>query len=61
VAGLEFGRAAEQRGKGRPDRRSEAAVLREGLGRYQDEAGVGKSGSTVAAVQGDEVLDVGGD
>ena len=61
LASLHLGRAAEQRGEGGCDRGRETTALREDFGRDQDQTRMGLVGGTVAAVQRDEVLNVGGD
>ena len=58
---LDLAGLVEERGEGAGDGGCVGAVLGEGLGRDEDEAGVCLAGGTVLGVQGHEVLDVGGD
>ncbi len=61
VPGLDLAWLVEEGREGAGDGCGEGAVLGEGLGRDEDQAGVGLAGGAVAGVQRHEVLDVGGD
>ena len=54
--GLDLVWLVEQDGQGAGDGCGEGAVLVEGLGRDEDQTGVGLAGGAVAGVQGHEVL-----
>lgn len=61
LTGLVLRRPAEQGCEGPCDRREKSAVLRRGLGGYQDQPCVGLAGGPITAVQRDKVLDISGD
>ena len=61
IAVLDLAGLVEERREGAGDGGCVGAVLGEGLGRDEDEAGVCLTGGAVLGVEGHEVLDVGGD